>query len=166
MRPTVLHVAVTLCVAGALVPRPVRAQAARYPAQLAPGARVRITSPSLVPSVETGRLLAVRSDTLVLQADRSTTPMALPFPSVTKVELSHGTHRSTVAGMLLGILAGGATGAAVGAAMPTDGKGINFGHGGDAALMALPGALLGGTIGALLGTAHQSERWESVSPPR
>lgn len=115
MRCTFLYLAVpVLSVAFVASGTIMRAQT---PRSLVSGTRVRITAPgTLTPERQTGRVLALRPDTLLLQPDGGAASLALPLTAVTDIEASHGRHRSTGVGILIGLLAGGATGAVVGAA--------------------------------------------------
>ena len=167
MRPTVLYLVVTVLVPNSLV----RAQS---PGSLPPGTRIRITAPSaLTPARQTGSVLALRSDTLLLQPDGGAESLALPLAAVTELEVGHRGHRSTGTGFLLGVLVGGATGAGVGAAAyqnpkpcPSSQSYCGFGNltsrGVDATVLGVLGGLVGGIVGAFVGHAHQSESWQQV----
>lgn len=135
--------------------------AAPLPAQadssLAPGARVRVwVGPASAPEWRVGRLVALTSDSLVVErTDVLGHPrLALPLDSVRRLEV-HSGGRARAAG--IGCLAGGAAGGFLGASVSDpDSPGIG-------ARFAVVGAGLGCAIGLLVGTAMGVGReWQVV----
>jgi hypothetical protein len=160
------------------------ASAAKATAQSAttvsPGARIRITAPgALSPAEQSGRLVSLRSDSLVLQPDGSESALAVPSASVTELDVSDGQHTRTGRGLAIGALVGAGVGAGIGAATYSNPecKGGNFGEclgagiaaaggrGGRAAALGLLGAVSGAVVGALVGHAHSSDDWRRVNNP-
>jgi hypothetical protein len=79
------------------------------------GKRVRVTTPG-VPGRDryAGRVVAVGPDSLTLQRDGAPAPTAIPFTSITKVEVSRGRRPNGWRGAALGLVGGAAAGAVVG----------------------------------------------------
>ncbi len=160
----------TLCVAAALTaPRTaLRAQTTDSSAisPVVRGARVRVTAPHmLAPAKQSGVLLALRSDSLVLRPDGVQDSIVIPLALVTRVESSRGQHRSPGRGLLIGALVGGALGAVVGAASAqTSSCGSScFVSGADVtAIVGVLGVAVGGVVGLAVGFTHHSERFENV----
>ncbi len=135
-----------------------------------PGAHVRVTSscPGTTPARlqlcrDTGTFVGVHGDSLLISAGDS--PLLLPRARVQQVELSVGTRRHFLTGLLVGFLGGTAAGA-VFAFSKADCTGSIDGPGPGACLglaMALGGAPLG-LIGAGVGATIVSDRWRAVPP--
>ncbi|HWE42872.1 MAG TPA: hypothetical protein VG432_10220 [Gemmatimonadaceae bacterium] len=79
------------------------------------GKRVRVTTPG-VPGRDryAGRVVAVGSDSLTLHRDGAPGPRAIPFTSITKVEVSRGRRPNGWRGAGLGLVGGAAAGTVVG----------------------------------------------------
>ena len=124
---------------------------------IAAGERVRLTLQSSHRPV-IGVLLGQDRDSLRVQADSNSAPVAVARTDVTSVEASLGRHGHAGSGALAGLVFGGIVGAAAGSSCQDD--------------FLCPGAgggalLLGGTglvFGALVGVLVRSERWERVYP--
>jgi len=123
------------------------------------GERVRIVSAEFGRRKLTGRLLAIDDETLLLKMAGRAEPLRLRRSSVERLDVSRG------------IRGHGGTGAAIGAlalGLPT---GLFFGAwgaaggGGDGAVLAaaVVGVGSGAAIGALVGSAVRTERWDHAS---
>jgi hypothetical protein len=126
---------------------------------LSSGARVRVSVRQQ--GRQTGTLVAMKTDTLVLRAEGRNTPRTIPLSSVSRLDVSRGR-----ASFGKGALKGAGIGLLVGVAYPT----IEFIKGGrkdDFFPLALMFGSLGGTfLGALIGGSRPGEQWEQVSLER
>ncbi len=131
------------------------------------GARVRVRSSTPGPfgSATVATLLAHQGDTLSLRPEGTQDSLALPFGSITRLEVSAGRSSHVGQGMGLGFLSGVSIGAIVGAISYTP-SGCSFlcGRGFDAVAGGLAGGLLGTLIGGFMG-ARQTDNWERVGVP-
>jgi hypothetical protein len=148
------------------------APAAAQTGTLPPGARVRVTAPTLGPQRAVFRLSAQRGDTLLLIRTRSrsaeTVPLALQ--DVRELELSHGWRRRALVGGMVGLGVGVAAGAVIGYNSPVEpdppectlfcSEGLTRREG--ASLAAVSGAQVGAALGALVGRFVLGERWERI----
>lgn len=134
--------------------------AAQESPPLTPGARVRVSNRWR--GSEVGTLIALKSDTLVLNVKGQTTPLAVPFASVSKLEVSKGQKRSARKGAGRGFLIGACCGILVGAGA---GTGSSESEGMFLAIPVLGGG--GGIIGALIGTfiGAEADHWEPAPLP-
>ena len=159
MRGTI--VGMTLLVAGALA-TPAEAQV-----MLQPGAKVRITAPTLGVKRFQGTIISV-SDTI--DVARGDARVKVPAAAVTQLELSRG--KSRLAGAGRGALWGGGIGLAFGAitsglrddaeVVCEDGAGCEgYSMGEWLAINTASGALWGALIGAIVG----KERWDTIPVP-
>jgi len=121
-----------------------------------PGVRVRVSRLGNVPRVVC-TVLALKADTLVLDAEDRVETLEVPLALVEKVEISRG-KKSNTAG---GAIAGGLFGAVLGAACASGPGGYGCG-GSDAEYVALATIAAGTGIGALIGAAIKTDRWEQV----
>src|SRR2546425_4970904 len=158
------------------VPRPLFAQdSAQAPAQVQavrPGARVRVQAGG---RTYTGMLVSQDTDSLRVEVSNDIWGpegrkwvVALPYDSVTlmQVRAGHATH------LALGAVGGGLLGAGLGAVIGSFGNFLcdfPFGGGGNSCdpSRAQRGALIGGAVGILIGMAAgsiSSERWVRVGP--
>jgi hypothetical protein len=131
---------------------------------LAPGARLRVRTSDGRTLI--GRVDAVTPAGVELQPDGQTLAVALPRPTLSRVEISRGprTRRASAwAGAKKGALIGGIPGTVL-LALQHDqvGGGVSIPHA--AALGAWSGGLFGGLIGAWVGASRPGERWERVQP--
>ncbi len=123
---------------------------------VAQGDRVRVTAPN---ERVVGTFTVLKPDTLVVSVESRR--LAIPFASVTSLEVSRGQKSKSGKGALIGLGAGAAAGvvtALVGCADNScdDVTGLVvliFGAG---------GALGGVLIGAVIGSFIQTDRWETV----
>jgi hypothetical protein len=143
---------------------------------LTPGTRIRVTAPSaLTPEEQTGRLIALRPDSLLLQPDGAP-EVTISRSAVVEIDRSLGLHSATGRGVAVGLFTGAAAGAALGAALWPRGA-CTFHQ----AVLVLPaytsdcvsrgtrateggilGAVAGLVAGGLMGHSHQSEGWRRV----
>ena len=145
-------------------------------------ARVRVYAPSIQKGQMVGRLIKMTHDTLVIQAERATSPRRLrapdsiqqghttfyqvPITAISHIEVSMGQYRNTSKGLIIGLAAG----AGVAILIKTQVKGEGFeGDGWEAftesvmTLIYVP-SIIG--ISTLLGAITKSDKWVKVSPQR
>jgi len=138
------------------------------------GAHVRITAPSVGWNGTTKDVAAVHGDTLLLRRAGGLlglilSPKPVPLSAVTTLEVSrnHGAHTAALA---IGSLVGGVAGALAGYSLrnrtPCDSGLAGLGCGINRGFQDVGVTLLGGSVGALLGTlianAAVPERWTLV----
>ena len=124
---------------------------------LTPGARVRATArePGRVERTLVGSLRTFDSEKLTLSTDESGNFVALPRPTITRLEISRGRKGHTVMGLLLGTVLGLSAVALKDAGCEPDCDDTSTGF--------IVGAVAGGAlVGAGIGTMVRSERWESL----
>jgi hypothetical protein len=130
--------------------------AAQGAEQLVPGVRVRLRAPAAFSGELTATAIRRANDTLYV-ADARGLQVAVPFASISRLEINRGKDRGH--GALIGALWGGAIGFAMGAFgdsnPPETSRAQNMAEG------ALGGALIGAGIGAAVG----SDRWQRVELP-
>jgi hypothetical protein len=141
---------------------------------LEPGARVRLQvcdphstlftrrgAASVCTARMEGTFVAVSRDTFLLQAEAGTDPSAIPFASVTELEVSQGRHRSSSRAIgfgLLGLVGGSMVGCVAVYNISTyegDDKDLECAFGG------VIGGVVGGVVGAIIGASNR-ERWAEV----
>lgn len=133
--------------------------------QVDTGSRVRIAAPVFGHRKQVGTVVSLTRDTLVLREGADAILQPIATPTITALDVSSGTHSRKGKGALLGFAVGAAIAAGIEAATWEKTSSFDFGRGGDAALVALPGGLVGGVVGMLLG-AHETETWVPVNLPR
>jgi hypothetical protein len=113
-----------------------------------------------------GRITAVGRDTLFLNAEGQTAPMAIPKATIEKLEISTGQHGNAGRGALIGLGVGAIGGGIVGAA---DASHCNnsqsfclFSSGGEMAIVATVFGAIGTVLGAVVGAISRSDRWETT----
>ncbi len=165
-----MHFIRMLCVAAVAAPTLSAAQAVQAPDwPIAPGSRVRISSPILGDRKQTGSVVSATSDTLVFRSAKQSISTAISTPNIVRIEVARGTHSTKAKGALIGLLIGGLGTAAIVAATwtPPNCGGLvclDFGRGGDAAFGGLLGGLGGTIVGALVGM-RQTDTWVPVAVP-
>lgn len=127
---------------------------------LTPGARVRITVPSLRKHPLVGTLVGVEDDSLTVQfgGRQNRKVQTVPRASITTLEVSRGRERHIGMGAMVGAMVGFV---GVGALVVASG-----GSAGDdlaAAVMGV-GAAVGAGLGAFGGAMMQTDRWQEVQP--
>lgn len=151
--------------AAALMPMGVakaQSPAAQWPPDS--GSRVRIQSPIFSSKAQQGTVISTRGDTLLLQPALGTATTAVGLRDITSIEILSGKHSRKAKGALLGFVLGAGSAAAYAAATWKRSNGFDFGRDGDAAIMAVPGGLVGGLVGLLVG-ARETESWMRVKLP-
>lgn len=135
-------------------------------ATLAPGARVRLTSPSHDFKRHVTTVTDVRGDSIVVGVRGSSRTIALT--DVTALEVSTGKQRQFFRNAALGLGIGALTGAVIGAVSYEECVDCWFGPQ-SAAQEAALGAVLLGTAGlvtgAIVGGFHRTDRWAPVRMP-
>jgi hypothetical protein len=146
------------------VPHPgFAAEAAQLPYA---GSRARLMAPSLGVGKQAGTVVEVRGDALLFTPDHLSTPALVPVASVTSFEVSRGMHSHAGKGARIGFLTGAVTGGLVGYIETHDAHSSDgdFGPVVGAAAAVLTGCV-GAGVGALIGSKHHSERWETQRLP-
>lgn len=159
--------------AAAMAPRAAAAQTAMPE----PGARVRVSLPSLHPAgdpvVYVGTLNAAEGDSLVVLPDGRTEPVVLRRREVRRVEVSQGEVPRGRTALRNGAVAG-AVGAVVGGSLfaltyeedeDDIGSLIDFSRGDVAVIGAVFTGGVAAAGGVLVGLLHRRERWAPVSLP-
>ena len=140
--------------------------AAQGTGPLPPGQRIRVVSRELGGQTLTGRLLAIDDETLLLKVADRAEPIRLRRASIGQIEVSRGKRTGAGKGALIGGVALGIPGAFVGwygTESCVEVLSCTPGHVyGGFASAAIGGLVVGGAIGALIGSAFTSERWERV----
>ena len=136
-------------------------------AQLRPGERVRVTGhfcPPLYsncaggrPEHRVGTFVAWKSDTLVVQSNGDTLQVALM--NVTRLDVYMGRKAQAGAGAVVGGLA---VVVLLAIAAATCDAGLGCPTGGEAAKALLIGGAAGAFVGASIGAATNTDRWEEV----
>jgi hypothetical protein len=151
MRPTTLLPLVALIGAGSGI-------AAQDSVRIAPGNRVRVTAPKISGTRIVGTYDHMDADTLVVQVGGRT--RSFPRTAVTRLDVSTGQKGNAGTGALYGALFGAGIGAL---ALGTSAVCADEGIGGTCALVGAGGGGVAGLlIGALLGSASKSDRWQAV----
>ena len=135
------------------------------------GRRVRVTTPG-VPGRDryAGRVVAVGADSLTLHRDGTPAPRAIPFTSITKLEVSRGRHPNGWRGAGIGLVGGAAIGTVVGLITYEKGRGDCYFLAGctpdyreSKGIDPGGGAILGATGGLIVGTIAgrfvRTEKW-------
>lgn len=128
--------------------------------QVAIGDRVRlwerVASDVSVPV--TGHIDRLAPDTITLAAESVRQPLEVPWPAVTRMEISAGPRTGSRA---MGALTGGVIGALGGAVLGAIAG--NMAHR-NAPEIAVIGFVVGGAGGAAVGAYSPGERWDPVTP--
>jgi hypothetical protein len=117
----------------------------------------RVASDVSMPVV--GRVAHITSDSIALYAEGLTTPVALAWPSVARVEVSAGPRtESRTTGAARGGIIGALGGAVLGVVL---GNMANR----NAPKFGVVGVVVGGGIGAGIGAYTPGERWQPATSP-
>jgi hypothetical protein len=135
------------------------AQASADTLVLSPGARLRITVDSGRPTRFVGILLAQGADSLRLQTARWSPFRAVPRSRVVRLEVSRGQRSHWHGGAALGVLLGTAVGF-----LSVQGRTYGLGDN-TPTTQVLASIALGGALGAGIGAAIHSDRWQVVAWP-
>jgi hypothetical protein len=131
---------------------------------LATGNRVQVTSPAHGADKVVGTVVAIQNDTLVLQVEKITNPIRLPFSAITDIQVSRGQSREVGRGLVMGGAIGAGLGAALGFAAGSDDPGLFALTAGDKATIgAVVFGLAGAGLGGLLGARSTRETWQQVA---
>ena len=147
------------------------------PGAVVPGARVRITAPSVSAEQFIGEVVRVSGDTLVVTAKmfRSMVKGAptyiskrleVPFASVTRLDVSRGKKNHILTGALVGLLVGGGVGAIHGSSLGDDDPEpfsiITLTAEQKAAAWGIGFGAVGLVIGAAIGATKKTDIWKPV----
>jgi hypothetical protein len=158
MRNIILAITVFTLVSAA----PAVAQGALW---LRPGAKVRVTAPTLGLSEQVGSVQELKGDTLVLQVDAmrrghlQADTLHVTVPAITKLDVGTGRRGHLLEGAGIGFLLGAVIGLASGDDPPAEGFLSSSYSAGEKA-----GALgvVIGSVGAIIGATHKSDKWAEV----
>jgi hypothetical protein len=138
------------------------------PVPLSAGARVRLKPVGPSTKSVQGNLLRLSEDSLHILPAGGADTVAFATGAVARLEVSRGRRSNAGKGALLGLAIGAGAGLALGVAASAEectGLGCTeVGPGEVVAVMAFFGAT-GAGLGALIGAASHSERWEQVPRP-
>jgi hypothetical protein len=129
---------------------------------LKPGAKVRVTAPTLGLSELIGRLQVLNGDTLVVQVEArrqgrlQVEVLQVPMPAIAKLDVTTGRRGHWLEGAGIGFVAGALIGLASGDDRPNQWFGYSAGE------KALGGGLGFGLIGAGVGALVKSDKWAEV----
>jgi hypothetical protein len=140
------------------------------------GSRVRILSPVFGDKTQTATVISSSPESLVFRLNAGSAPQTLSTSTITRMDVSTGTHARKLKGALIGLATGALVGGIVGYATyqrptckdPNGGFGciaIDFGPSGDAAFAGAAGGILGTFAGMLLGARH-TDTWTPVIMPQ
>lgn len=129
-----------------------------------PGSRIRLEANTLG-MTQTGSVVSAGVDSVVFVPSNADMRVALKTSDISRMDVSDGTHRNIGTGALIGFLVAGGTAAIVTAASWQPNNDFDFGRGGDAAIVGGFFGLIGGVVGALIGSVP-TESWVRVSIPR
>lgn len=132
-------------------------------ASLAPGARVRVTSPSDNLKRHVSTVTEMRGDSIVMSGSTGSRTVALG--NVTALDVSTGKRRNVGRYALIGLGAGTLLGVTAGVAAKDDcEEAFNYCvvpvDAGFAGVMVLATGAVGLVTGAIAGALHQTDRWE------
>jgi hypothetical protein len=156
-----VHILVALCLAPMGVAM-AQSGSAQWPVDS--GSRVRIQSPIFNGKTQQGTVVSTQLDILNFRPGFSTVSTAVGLHDITSIDVLQGTHSRKAKGAILGFALGAGIAAGIQAATWKETSGFDFGRGGDAALVAVPGGLVGGLVGLLFGTL-ETETWVHVNLP-
>jgi hypothetical protein len=161
-----MRITQVLCAGALLAPFAANAQQSvgtNWP--VASTSRVRILAPKLGEKRQTGTLVSATNDSIVFMPAKGQDYQSLALGDVTHLEVAQGTHTNRWKGTLLGFaILGGVSAATAALTWREDREGqsfIDFGRGGDAAIVGMSMGLVGGVAGAIIGSRH-SDTWVPV----
>lgn len=128
------------------------------------GSRVRVTVDRPSKHSRVGSLISMDADSLRFTSTDGNGIVATPIASVTRLERSRGRRSNAGRGALIGGIVGGAAGLILGIAAADEGGWFPVGPKEIALVTGFMGATFAG-LGALVGAASKSERWEPVTVP-
>jgi hypothetical protein len=125
-----------------------------------PGARVRVHLTARRDNAPViGAVDAWRPDTLLLLGGEPPAPRAIPLREIQRLEVHAGEGPGTAQGFQSGAILGGLAGLAIAARAGHTETNLKYGLG-----VSL-GALTGGAVGAIVGSARRAERWRAAPLP-
>ncbi len=130
-----------------------------------PGARVRVSAPTVAERPLLGTVVALEVETLIVDAQHYAHPLTLPLASLAWLEVSRGQKSRTVRGAGIGFLVGGAAGlatAAIVCAIAGDCDPDSSYTGLVYASLGVLGAGVGALTGAIIGSTIKVDRWLDV----
>lgn len=132
---------------------------------IAPGSRVRVSTPSLVAPL-IANFLEQRGDTLVFIEDGSGRGVwPIPLSQIQRLETTGGESARSSTAVMRGAAIGGLSGFVAGALFAASVKPSDSGKTYDRLLTGAVGAAVGIGIGAFIGSRVKSERWVNVALP-
>jgi hypothetical protein len=145
---------------GVLIPVVISAEE-RFPPEA--GTRIRISAPRYFLFQEPAVVNESNQFDFSATLDEDGQNIRMPYFDLARMEVSRGEVRLTVIGALGGAALGGILGVAT-TPMPGIDEDDPFARpeGGDEFGRFMVGALIGGAVGAILGSSIQMERWEPV----
>jgi len=131
-------------------------------ADVAPGARVRVTLLAHPDAPIAGSLLAYRPESIALAAEPDSAERTFARADIARFEHSTGMHNNAGKGALIGAVAGGVAAGLIGALFASaikegDSDAIPL-------VLGVGGAVVGGLVGAAIGEDSKHEGWEEVRP--
>ena len=145
---------------------------AQWPANVAPGARVRVRLPEVQYQETTprghllrGRVTALTPDTLYLAITDSVGPLALPRPLIQRLDLSRGVPSRGASALRQGVITGALLALTSVLLNEADENPADAGEAAyyiDDNLGYLVGVGIGFATGAILGAIFPRERWKKV----
>ena len=130
-----------------------------------PGDRVRVTSPSIDLEQDVGTVASFKADTIVVEMEDHADALDVPLSHMTKLEVHRGQKSRAGTGALIAAGAGAATGVTVALASCAGSKCYSDGSnvwGAVVLVLGAGGALASAGLGALIGGAIKTDRWEYV----
>ena len=137
-------------------------------AKVVPGARVRITAPSVADHRLVGTVVTLDADTLKLRSKKQAVLLAIPVSGVAKLDVNTGRKRNFLKGAAIGAVSVGSLGAVIGLGSGDDDPDdfLAFTAGEKAMINAIYLGGLGLVMGTLIGAIVKTEKWESVPVDR
>jgi hypothetical protein len=134
---------------------------------IAAGSRVRILSPVLGRTVQTGSIVSATSDTLVFRRGAQSTSTPIGTPSIVTIDVAQRTHTRKLTGGVLGLAIGAGVGAIIGDVTykPCTNCFDIFGRSGNVVAGSILGGLAGTLTGVIVGN-RQFDNWVPVTVPR
>lgn len=131
-----------------------------------PGARVRVTAPSLV-SPLIANYLEMRGDTVVLIEDRAGKGLwSIPYNEIRSLHLAAGQRRSYPPYIVRGAVIGGVGGFAIGAIAAASLQPSDTSRKFKRVTTGLVVGGIGAVIGGLVGSRYSVEHWSPINLPR
>lgn len=129
--------------------------------ELRTGDRIRIKTVSGEPSQMTGIYYASEAESLVFHVDQSVQAL-VPWADISRLQLSRGVHNNAGKGALIGFGVGGALGLTLGLVAVNEDDSYFDTAAADVLLVTGVIGAFGAGVGALIGLASKSERWQTI----